>query len=58
MVQRFGLGTQSQVIEIASNDGYSIRACIEPALNRPVTAPCATPARQPLSPVLAKYWNK
>ncbi len=61
MIERLGLNSRNQVIEIASNDGYMLRNFVEkgiPALGIEPAANVAEVARQKGVPTLTKYFGE
>lgn len=61
MIERFGLSDQSQVIELASNDGYLLQyfvACGIPVLGIEPAANVARAARKKGIPTLVKFFGK
>jgi hypothetical protein len=61
MVQRFGLGVESQVVEVASNDGYLLQYFVErgiPSLGIEPAANVAEAARDRGVPTLVKFFGR
>ena len=61
MIERFGLGPQSQVVEVASNDGYLLQYFVDrqvPVLGIEPAANVAEVARQKGIPTLVKFFGR